>query len=67
MAAPIVPTLYLHGRDDGCFTYAFARWIPDVLPPGSQTTAVDRAGHFLHLERPDIVGDLIVEFLGAPS
>lgn len=62
-APPLLPTLYLHGADDGCMTAQFTRFVPAALPAGSGAAVVDGAGHFLHLERPDDVGRRIVEFL----
>jgi pimeloyl-ACP methyl ester carboxylesterase len=64
---PVLPCLYLHGRDDGCMTPAFAHWAEKVLPPGSEVTIVDRAGHFLQLEQPDKVADLVLGFIGSPG
>ena len=64
---PIVPSLYLHGRDDGCVTPEFAHWTEKALPPGSEVSIVDRAGHFLQLERPDVVAELVSKFVGSPG
>jgi pimeloyl-ACP methyl ester carboxylesterase len=61
---PRLPTLYLHGRDDGCMTIKLVDRVPGVLPPGSEVGVVDDAGHFLQLERPDVVAQRIVAFLG---
>lgn len=62
--APPVPTLYLHGRTDGCVGVELAEQAADGLThPGSRVEVVDGAGHFLHLERPDEVNRLIVEFV----
>jgi pimeloyl-ACP methyl ester carboxylesterase len=61
---PRLPILYLHGRDDGCVTPAFTRWIPDGLPDGSDVTVVDNAGHFLQLDEPEKVADLVLGFIG---
>jgi pimeloyl-ACP methyl ester carboxylesterase len=63
--APLLPCLYLHGRDDGCMTPAFSRWTEKALPPGSEVTIVDRAEHFLQLEQPDKVADLVLAFIGS--
>jgi hypothetical protein len=63
-APPQLPTLYLHGADDGCMTAQFTRFVSAALPAGSDTAVIDGAGHFLQLERPDDVGRRIVEFLG---
>lgn len=61
---PRIPTLYLHGADDGCMTAAFTPLVSRSLPGGSAAAVVPRAGHFLQLEQPDDVGARIVEFLG---
>jgi pimeloyl-ACP methyl ester carboxylesterase len=57
------PTLYLHGRDDGCMLLSSIGSPLDFLAEGSETEIVDGAGHFLHLERPDVVNRRIVGFL----
>jgi pimeloyl-ACP methyl ester carboxylesterase len=62
---PLLPSLYLHGRDDGCMTPAFTHWVEKVLPPGSDTAIVDNAGHFLQLEQPDKIADLVLAFIGS--
>ncbi len=57
------PTLFLHGRDDGCLGIDLAGSAADFLSPGSEMVVVDGAGHFLHIEQPDEVGDHIVRFV----
>ncbi|MGI8795495.1 MAG: alpha/beta fold hydrolase [Acidimicrobiia bacterium] len=61
-----VPTLYLHGVDDGCL--GIEGVVDDELAPffpaGLEIERVPGAGHFLHLERPDVVTPRIVGFLG---
>lgn len=59
------PTLYLHGADDGCIGVALAEEARAHLGPGSSVEVVEGAGHFLHLERPEVVNDLILDFLTA--
>ena len=63
---PVLPSLYLHGADDGCATADYARWVREVLPSGSAVNIVDHAGHFLQLEQPDVVARHIVDFVGSP-
>ena len=64
--APItVPTLYLHGADDGCMgagMVSVAELEPHY-PAGVEVEVVAGAGHFLHLEQPEAINARIVEFL----
>jgi pimeloyl-ACP methyl ester carboxylesterase len=64
-SVPRLSSLYLHGRDDGCATPAFARWVEKVLPAGSEVTVVEHAGHFLQLDEPDRVAELVLKFIGS--
>ena len=64
LSAPHLPTLYLHGNDDGCASADYARWVQNVVPPGSDVHVVDHAGHFLQLEQPDVVAEHILNFVG---
>jgi pimeloyl-ACP methyl ester carboxylesterase len=58
------PTLYLHGRTDGCMGVDLAEAAaPFLTAEGSRLELVDDAGHFLHVERPDVVNHLIVDFI----
>jgi len=63
-APPAQPVLYLHGRDDGCLGVDLVEGAEQVLPAeGSRVEIVDGAGHFLHVERPDTVNRLVLDFL----
>ena len=64
-SAPTLPSLYLHGRDDGCMTPAFADWTPRALPDGSDVTIVEHAGHFVQLDQPEKVADMVLKFIGS--
>ena len=59
------PTLYLHGRDDGCMLLSSMGSPLDFMAEGSQVEVVDDAGHFLHVERPDVVNRAILDFVTA--
>jgi len=57
-----IPLLQLAGGDDGCIPpdkFADAR---AGLAPGSQVAVLAGAGHFLHLERPDEVARLVLDW-----
>jgi pimeloyl-ACP methyl ester carboxylesterase len=57
------PVLYLHGASDGCLGAELVGPAAQFLPPGSRQELIDGAGHFLHLERPGLVNDLIGDWL----
>ena len=57
------PTLYLHGRDDGCMLLSSMGSPLDFMAEGSAVEVIDDAGHFLHVERPDVVNRAIMRFL----
>lgn len=63
VGAPRVPLLFLQGADDGCLDARWADRIGDRLPAGSRVAVVEGAGHFLQLEKPDVVNTLILEYL----
>ena len=64
-----VPTLYLHGADDGCIGADIID--PDdmkpLFPGGLDADIIPSVGHFLHLEDPAKINGRIVEFLTAGS
>lgn len=63
---PSVPTYYLHGSDDGAIGAELLVDVPTYLPaPGSAFELVDGVGHFLHLERPDVLGSKIIAWLAS--
>jgi pimeloyl-ACP methyl ester carboxylesterase len=62
-AATRVPALYLHGASDGCIGVELSRGIERAYAAGLERHTIDGAGHFLHLERPEVVNRLLVGFL----
>jgi pimeloyl-ACP methyl ester carboxylesterase len=48
-------------------TPAFTHWTPRALPAGSDVTVVGHAGHFLQLDQPDRVADLVLDFIGSAT
>jgi pimeloyl-ACP methyl ester carboxylesterase len=66
MMTPIdVPAIYLQGVDDGCIGPELVHGMADFFPRGLGIEMVPAAGHFLHLERPDVVNRILLEFLAA--
>lgn len=61
---PTAPALYLHGADDGCMTVRTIEEFAATLPSGSRVEVVAGAGHFLQLEDPDRVNDLVLDWIG---
>lgn len=61
--APPQRTLYLHGERDGCIGADLVRDAEAALAPGSRFSVVEDAGHFLHLERPELVNEEILDWV----
>jgi pimeloyl-ACP methyl ester carboxylesterase len=63
---PQVPTLYLHGSDDGALGVDIFGPMSEHLPAaGSAFEIVDGVGHFLHLEKPELIAAKITAWLSA--
>lgn len=60
---PPQPTLYLHGRTDGCIGVELADGLEADLAPGSEVVVFDDIGHFMQLEDPALVNQTILSFL----
>ena len=56
------PTLYLHGRNDGCIGVEVAESAREMCP-WARVEIVEDAGHFMQLEQPAVVNRLVVDFL----
>jgi pimeloyl-ACP methyl ester carboxylesterase len=54
------PLLLMAGADDGCID---PKWFTqDGLAPGSPVAVLENAGHFMHLEQPDEVARLLLDW-----
>lgn len=61
---PCRPLLVLHGEQDGAVQVAYLDGVIDSLPPGSRVRTIPGAGHFLQVDRPAAVCNVILEYLG---
>jgi pimeloyl-ACP methyl ester carboxylesterase len=63
LARPVsVPVLYLHGARDGCIGSAMGDGQDALFTGLYERAIIPRAGHFLHLEAPDMVASFIVDW-----
>jgi pimeloyl-ACP methyl ester carboxylesterase len=68
MQPPPVPTLYLHGARDGAIGAELLGDLTPHLPAGgSLAEIVDGVGHFLHLEKPELIAAKIGDWLCNPG
>ena len=63
MSPVTVPTLYIHGADDGCIGLELSDGMEALFPAGLERLVVPGAGHFVHQERPDVVNARLLQFL----
>jgi pimeloyl-ACP methyl ester carboxylesterase len=62
--APVpVPSLVFHGARDGCIGSELLEGMEVLFPRGLRKVVVSDAGHFVHLERPEEVNRILIEFL----
>lgn len=62
-----VPTLHLHGANDGCIAAEAGRGQERWFSGRFDSRVIHGAGHFLHLERPDEVGRQIAGWMTDPA
>jgi pimeloyl-ACP methyl ester carboxylesterase len=58
-----VPSLYLHGADDGCVGVELCEDLERAYPAGVRVCRLCSAGHFAHLEQPDAFNREVFAFL----
>jgi len=64
-----VPTLAITGADDGCIdTRLYDHLFQEGdFPKGFKVERIVGAGHFAHLEKPEMIHTLILDWLGRHS
>ena len=60
---PSQPLLYLHGENDGCIGREVAEAARAMSPANVSYAFIADAGHFMQLEQPERVNELIVNFV----
>ncbi len=60
---PPQPTLYLHGARDGCIGADLVQGAQSHLSDGSRFLLIEDAGHFLHLEHPELVNGEVLSWV----
>lgn len=60
-----VPALYLHGEEDGCIGIDLIAGMESCFTAGVSMHRIPNAGHFVHLENPEIVNPLLFDFFGS--
>ena len=60
---PPQPTLYIHGRNDGCVGVEFAENAAAGLSGGSREAIIEGAGHFTQVEKPEEFNRLVLDFI----
>jgi pimeloyl-ACP methyl ester carboxylesterase len=58
-----VPLLYLHGADDGCIGVDTLEARRPFFPPSMRVVVLEGIGHFVHLEQPEKINRLVLDFL----
>lgn len=62
-----VPTLYLHGDRDGVIALDMVSEddLQPLFPAGVKMEVIEGTGHFLHVEKPEVVNPKVIGFLGS--
>ena len=61
-----VPTLTIHGADDGAVDESQFSRTPEAFTGQYQLVRIEHAGHFVHREQPERVAKEVIDFLGEP-
>jgi pimeloyl-ACP methyl ester carboxylesterase len=59
-----IPTLFLWGQQDGILSESYGRAFCAAIP-GARFEPIDRAGHYPHIEQPQVFADRVLAFAGA--
>ena len=56
-----IPTLFLWGKQDGILSESYGRAFAAAVP-GARFELIDKAGHFPHIEQPQVFADRVFAF-----
>ena len=59
-----MPALYLHGKNDGCIAAELSTGMVDSFE-NLKKLELDDCGHFLHLEKPKEINQIILDFINS--
>jgi len=57
-----MPSLYLHGENDGCIGHYLSEGMENFFED-LEVKILPNCGHFLHLEKKDLVNNLVLDFI----
>ena len=57
-----IPSLYLHGKNDGCIGHYLSEGMEDYFDD-LEIKILPDCGHFLHLEKKELTNNLILDFI----
>lgn len=58
-----VPSLYVHGADDGCIAPGISDGMDGLFSAGLERLVLPNAGHFVHMEAPEAFNRAVLAFL----
>lgn len=62
-----VPAMFIGGADDGCFSSDYLAESVAYCTHEPRIEVVPDCGHFLHVERPDAVNEIVLDFVTAQA
>jgi pimeloyl-ACP methyl ester carboxylesterase len=63
-----MPFLGVIGTEDDPMGWGtLPQHVTPFLPPLGRCEGLDGVGHFVHIEQPDVVADMVLDFLGGPA
>lgn len=62
-----IPALFVGGADDGCFSPDYLVESVAYCTTEPRVDVVPGCGHFLHVERPDVVNGIVLDFLATDA